>query len=41
VERIVIPPPVMKRHDEATTYGWLDRWAPVMADMGQAAATSD
>jgi probable F420-dependent oxidoreductase len=35
VQRIVIPPPKMKRHDEATTLQWLDEWAPVMADMSQ------
>jgi alkanesulfonate monooxygenase SsuD/methylene tetrahydromethanopterin reductase-like flavin-dependent oxidoreductase (luciferase family) len=34
VERIVIPPPTMMRHDEKATLEWLDRWAPLMADMG-------
>ena len=33
VERIVIPPPVMSRHDTAATLRWLDEWEPVMADM--------
>jgi hypothetical protein len=36
VERIVIPPPTMTRHDEKATLEWLDRWAPLMADMGVA-----
>ena len=33
VERIVIPPHRMSRHDEADTLGWLDKWAPVMAEL--------
>ena len=33
VERIVIPPATMTRHDEATTLGWLDRWSPLMAEL--------
>ncbi|MGE4164315.1 MAG: hypothetical protein AB7G23_21570, partial [Vicinamibacterales bacterium] len=33
VERIVVPPPTMMRHDEAATLAWLDEWAPIMAEM--------
>lgn len=33
VERIVVPPPTMMRHDEAATLGWLDQWAPVLEQM--------
>ena len=36
VERIVIPPPTMMRHDDKATLDWLDQWAPIMADMGAA-----
>jgi probable F420-dependent oxidoreductase len=34
VERIVFPPPTMMRHDEKTTLESLDRWAPLMEQMG-------
>jgi probable F420-dependent oxidoreductase len=34
VERIVIPPPIMMRHDEKTTLEWLDRWEPLVSSMG-------
>ncbi|MEZ5232509.1 MAG: TIGR03619 family F420-dependent LLM class oxidoreductase [Acidimicrobiales bacterium] len=33
VERIVVPPPTMMRHDESATLAWLDEWAPIMAEM--------
>ncbi|MEZ5261927.1 MAG: hypothetical protein R2755_09130 [Acidimicrobiales bacterium] len=33
VERIVVPPPTMMRHDESATLAWLDEWAPIMADL--------
>jgi len=36
VERIVIPPASMTRHDEQATLAWLDRWAPLMAEVGPA-----
>ena len=36
VERIVFPPPTMVCHDEKAAVEWLDRWAPLMADMGVA-----
>ncbi len=39
VERIVFPPPTMMRHDEKATLEWLDRWAPLMAELGVAART--
>ena len=34
VERIVIPPARMHRHDESVTLAWFDDWAPVMAELG-------
>jgi len=34
VERIVIPPPTMMRHEEKAVIEWLDRWAPIVAEMG-------
>ena len=34
VQRIVVPPPTMTRHDEKATLEWLDRWAPLMAELG-------
>ena len=34
VERIVFPPPTFMRHDEKAALDWLDRQAPLMADMG-------
>lgn len=33
VERIVVPPPTMMRHDESATLAWLDEWAPIMEQM--------
>jgi probable F420-dependent oxidoreductase len=33
VERLVIPPPKMRRHDPDTTMRWLDEWAPIISDM--------
>jgi alkanesulfonate monooxygenase SsuD/methylene tetrahydromethanopterin reductase-like flavin-dependent oxidoreductase (luciferase family) len=36
VERIVFPPPTMMRHDEKATLESLDRWEPLMTEMGVA-----
>ena len=33
VERIVVPPARMSRHDESVTLAWLDEWASVMAEL--------
>jgi alkanesulfonate monooxygenase SsuD/methylene tetrahydromethanopterin reductase-like flavin-dependent oxidoreductase (luciferase family) len=34
VERIVVPPATMTRHDEKATLEWLDRWEPLVAELG-------
>jgi alkanesulfonate monooxygenase SsuD/methylene tetrahydromethanopterin reductase-like flavin-dependent oxidoreductase (luciferase family) len=33
VERIVVPPPRMSRHDADATLHWLDEWSPVMGQL--------
>ena len=33
VERIVVPPPRMSRHDADATLTWLDDWGKLMEDM--------